>query len=88
MNEIDTIDEAVRVLGGDTKVARWLETTQNNVANMKARGYVSRSYLLHFYMTLQDRGYTPRPGVFGLETFGRLIMPREKVRRRTKANHS
>lgn len=84
--QVETVQDAVRVLGGDTKVARWLGCTQGNVANMKVRGYVARGYHLHFYLTLRARGFSPLPQVFGILNWDGLVMPRAKVRKQTNSH--
>lgn len=85
MRKIATFSEAVDFLGGDTAVARWLETDQSHIATMKCRGQPARGVLLHFYLTLLDRGADPAPEVFGLKSFDRLIMPRSASARRRAA---
>lgn len=81
MRKISTFDEAVTFLGGDRVVRDWLGIEQRHFATMKCRKQASRDVLLHFYLTLRDRGADPEPAVFGLKSFDRLIMPRAKVRK-------
>lgn len=87
MQTIATFAQAVDFLGGNIPVARWLETTPENVALMKSRGYAARGYHLHLYLTLRKRGATPAPAVFGLTTWDRVIMPRIRTRSAGAGSH-
>lgn len=78
---IETLAEAIEFLGGNSRVAAWLDTTERHVATMKHRGRVPRGYLLHFYLTLQTWGADPAPAVFGLETFDHIVMAKPKATR-------
>lgn len=78
MQTIHTFDEAVEFLGGDKKVRDWLGLDPNHFSAMKCRAQPSRGFLLHFYLTLVARGADPKPSVFGLKTFDRLIMPKSR----------
>jgi hypothetical protein len=79
---INTAREAIEALGGVKVVAAWLGTSPDNVMMMRHRGYVARGYHLHFYVTLQERGYRLAPSLFGLDTFDHLIMPKLRGRKK------
>lgn len=72
---IVNVKDALEVLGGVEAVASWLGATSDALLMMRHRGYIARGYHLHFYLTLQSRGFEIAPELFGLTTFDRLIMP-------------
>lgn len=66
MYDINTIDELVDALGGDTKVGRWLGISQPAVAAWKLRNHVPPGWHMRLLAELTRRGYSVNPEVFGL----------------------
>lgn len=64
--DINSIDELVNALGGDTKVARWLGISQPAVAAWKARNHIPPGWHMRLLADLTKRGMTVNPEVFGL----------------------
>lgn len=66
MYDIDTIDDLVDRLGGDTAVADWLGISQPAVANWKARQCIGSGWHLRIYARVREMGLSINPAVFGL----------------------
>lgn len=80
---ICTASEAVAVLGGARKVAAWLRIPRAEVDRMVSIAEIDRGYFGHFFLTLSRRGYTTESTVFGLPTWGPLLMPTVAARRQS-----
>lgn len=80
MKRIETFAEALEFLGTPADIAKWLQISENHVGTMKSRGRAPRGFILHFYLTLRERGVDPAPAVFGLKSFKSIIMPQLKRR--------
>lgn len=63
--DIRSIEDLINVLGGDTKVARWLGISQPAVSAFKRRG-IPGGWHMRFYAETRRRGLTVDPEVFGL----------------------
>ena len=66
MYDINTIDELVVALGGDTKIGRWLGISQPAVAAWKLRGQIPPGWHVRLLAELTRRGFSVNPEVFGL----------------------
>jgi hypothetical protein len=66
METIRTVDDVVRALGGDTKVAEWLEITQGGVNHWKTRKEIPGGWHMRIYAKLLSQGIDCDPVVFGL----------------------
>lgn len=65
--QINTIDELIDSLGGDTEVARWLDISQPAVAMWKLRNQISAGWHLRLLAEVRRRELTVNPSVFGLD---------------------
>jgi len=65
--QINTIDELIDALGGDTEVALWLGISQPAVAMWKSRGQIGAGWHLRLLAEVRRRGLTVSPEVFGLD---------------------
>lgn len=65
--QINTIEELINALGGDTEVARWLDISQPAVANWKVRRQIGAGWHLRLLAEARRRKLTVNPEVFGLE---------------------
>lgn len=78
---IETAAQAIDALGGNAKVAAWLGTEPHTVSGWRRRG-ISRNHAMHFFAELAEkRGYSLRPGVFGLESWDMVLMPDKRGRK-------
>lgn len=66
MQQIETVEEVVDALGGDTKVADWLGISQPAVAAWKSRESIPGGWHLRIYARLLTMGLECDPKVFGL----------------------
>ena len=82
LNEIGTVAEAVAVMGGDVKVARHLGVHRSELTRMRRAGVVDRGFFAQFFMTLTALGYSPRPELFGLQSWRTVVLPGGKPARR------
>lgn len=89
MYDINTIDELVEELGGDTAVARQFGITQPAVANWKIRGNIGPGWHMRLYAELRGRHKTVNPNVFGMseEEFAPLNGARTTGSEHVLANH-
>lgn len=84
---IETAAQAIDVLGGNAKVAEWLdvevgrEMAPNTISGWRKRG-ISRNFAMHFFAELvEKRGYSLSPGVFGLDSWDMVLMPDKRGRK-------
>ena len=86
--------EAIDILGGNTKVAKWLQVETgtpdmprpNTVATWRERG-ISRNFAVHFYAELVERrGLRLAPQVFGLDSWDHVLMPDKRRRKLTRVD--
>lgn len=66
MYDIDTIDDLIDRLGGDTAVADWLDISQPAVANWKVRKTIGAGWHLRIYARVRELNLSINPSVFGL----------------------
>ena len=66
MYDINTIDELVEALGGDTKVGRWLGISQPAVAAWKMRRHIPPGWHMRLWAELTRLGHSVNPEVFGM----------------------
>lgn len=66
MYDINTIDELVLELGGDTAVANRFGLTQPAVANWKIRGHITPGWHMRLYADALSHGKTVNPIVFDM----------------------
>jgi DNA-binding transcriptional regulator YdaS (Cro superfamily) len=74
---IRSAGQALDILGGNSKVARWLGVKPNTVASWREpdRG-ISRAFGIHFYAVLViDLGHELAPQVFGLVSWNEISIP-------------
>lgn len=64
--QINSIDDLVAALGGDSEVAAWLGISQPAVAMWKSRGHIGSGWHLRLVAEIRRRGMTVDPNVFGL----------------------
>lgn len=64
--QINSIDELIDALGGDTEVGLWLGISQPAVAMWKSRGQIGAGWHLRLLAEVRRRGLTVNPEVFGL----------------------
>jgi hypothetical protein len=72
---IRTVDEAIELLGGDARVAKWLRIDPSELDRMRHFGCVDRGFFAHFHLTLTALGHTPAPQLFGVKSWRIVIMP-------------
>jgi hypothetical protein len=72
---ISTVDQALEAMGGEDRVATWLQVHPHEMDDMRRRGKVERGWFAHFYVTLTALGHTPEPKLFGLKGWRDLTMP-------------
>lgn len=86
MYDINSIDELVDVLGGDTVLSARLGISQPGVANWKVRGQIPPGWHMRLFADVRKKGLTLNPDVFGMtaEEFGPLA---ETRRVHAVANH-
>ena len=74
MYDINSIEELVDALGGDTVLAAELGMSQPAVANWKVRHQIATGWHMRLYAEVCKRGLTINPQVFGMteEEFGPL----------------
>jgi hypothetical protein len=82
LTEIGTVAEAVAVMGGDATVARHLGVHRSELTRMRRAGIVDRGFFAQFFMTLTALGYSPRPELFGLQSWRTVVLPGGKPARR------
>ena len=66
MYDINSIDELVEELGGDTALALKLGISQPAVANWKIRQHIGPGWHMRLYAELTGRSRTVNPCVFGM----------------------
>ena len=66
--------EALKLMGGPTKVGRWWGISHSAVCDMAKDG-ISGKYGLQTYFYLQYLGYRPSPSLFGLKNYKQLYPP-------------
>jgi hypothetical protein len=64
--DIQTIDDLIRELGGNTAVAEWLDISQEAVCNWKRRGVIATGWHMRLAAAARRKGRTVNPEVFGL----------------------
>jgi len=67
MKIIQSIEELVSFLGGDTVLADLLGISQSAVAHWKIRGRIASGWHLRLLAEIRSRGADVHPRVFGLE---------------------
>lgn len=67
MTIIQTIEELVAFLGGDTVLADLLGISQSAVAHWKIRGRIASGWHLRLLAEIRSRGADVHPRVFGLD---------------------
>jgi hypothetical protein len=78
---IETAAQAIDLLGGNSKVAEWLDTEPHTVSGWRKRG-ISRNQAMHFFAELVERrGYSLSPKVFGLPDWNMVLMPDKRGRK-------
>jgi hypothetical protein len=72
--------EAIDALGGNAKVARWLNietgkpSAPSTISGWRERG-ISRNFAIHFFVELvENRGHQLAPAVFGLDSWDGVLM--------------
>jgi hypothetical protein len=65
--DINTIDELVTALGGDTAVARWIGISQPAVGKWKERNKVPPEWNWRIAAELRRRKLTFHPAVLGID---------------------
>ena len=77
---IKTAGEAIDVLGGNAKVAQWLnvetgkQSAPSTISGWRERG-ISRNFAIHFFVELVERrGHRLAPQVFGLDSWDGVLM--------------
>lgn len=82
MYDINTIDDLVDALGGDSVLAESLGISQPAVANWKVRQQIGAGWHMRLFARLAELGMTVNPTVFGLsEIEGRAIFTKRPQRR-------
>jgi hypothetical protein len=66
MQHVETVEDVVDALGGDTQVAAWLGISQPAVAAWKSREAIPGGWHLRIYARLLAMGIECDPKVFGL----------------------
>lgn len=66
MYDIETIDQLIEKLGGDTVVAGMFDISQPAVANWKVRGQIAAGWHLRLLAISREKGLRVSPAVFGL----------------------
>jgi hypothetical protein len=74
---ISTVDQAIEAMGGDDRVAKWLDVDKSYLDGMRRCG-IARGYFAHFFFSLTALGYTPTPKLFGLKSWRTVTMPRDR----------
>jgi hypothetical protein len=64
--DINSIEELIEALGGDTAVAGMFGISQPAVANWKARGQIATGWHMRLYAEVRRMGLSINPAVFGL----------------------
>ena len=64
--DVNSIDDMVRELGGNTAVAEWLDISQEAVSNWKSRGAIPPGWHLRLVASMRRRGRTVNPALFGI----------------------
>lgn len=78
---IESASQAIDALGGNAKVAEWLDTGPNVVSGWRKRG-ISRNHAMHFFAELvEKRGHSLHPKVFGLDSWNMVLMPDRRGRK-------
>ncbi len=79
MYDINTIEELINALGGNTILAAELHVAQPAVANWKVRGQIPTGWHMRLYALLAKQGLTLNPEVFGMteDEFGPLAASRD-----------
>ena len=72
---ISTVDQALKAMGGEDRVATWLHVHPHEIDDMRRRGHVDRGFFAHFLVSLRALGYEPAPRLFGLKGWRTVIMP-------------
>lgn len=74
MYDINSIEELIDALGGDTVLASELGISQPGVGNWKVRGFIPPGWHMRLFAELRKRGQTMNPEVFGMteDEFGPL----------------
>lgn len=65
--DINTIDDLIEEMGGNTALGDWLDITPEAVSNWKRRNAIATGWHLRLDMEMRKRGKSVNPSVFGLE---------------------
>lgn len=73
--------QAIDTLGGNARVAEWLDVAPSLVSGWRSRG-ISRNFAMHFFAELvEKRGCELRPDVFGISDWNMVLMPDKRGRK-------
>ena len=72
---IETVDQAVQVLGGEDVVSKWLMVSKDDLGRMRRDCNVLPGYALQFFLSLTALGHKPTPALFGVRTWKLFTAP-------------
>lgn len=66
MYDLNSIDDVVEFLGGDTAVADWLDISQPAVGNWKVRGVIPPGWHTQLLLRIRAGGKSVDPAIFNM----------------------